>query len=143
MRMLPTLSVRQPFAWAMLHAGKSVENRSWALPAKYVGCPVLLHASKKYDWDGHIFMYRTLDLESSVSQTDVTAPMGGIVGVIQFGGMTCSSKSQWAEQGKKHWLIESARPLPFFPCPGQLHFFQVPYPHNVKPFTTREVISHE
>ena len=38
-------SIRQPWAWATLHAGKDVENRSWPLPRKMVGRRVLIHAS--------------------------------------------------------------------------------------------------
>ena len=37
------LSVRQPWAWAIIHAGKDIENRSWA--TKFRG-RVLIHASK-------------------------------------------------------------------------------------------------
>jgi hypothetical protein len=37
------LSIRQPWAWLILHAGKDIENRDW--PTKYRG-PFLIHASK-------------------------------------------------------------------------------------------------
>lgn len=40
------LSVRQPWAWAILYAGKRIENRTWALPRELIGRRVLLHASK-------------------------------------------------------------------------------------------------
>ena len=40
---MKALSIRQPWVWAITHAGKRVENRSW--PCNYRG-PVLLHASK-------------------------------------------------------------------------------------------------
>jgi hypothetical protein len=39
------ISIRQPWAWAILHAGKRVENRSWAAAPVYRG-PLLIHASK-------------------------------------------------------------------------------------------------
>ena len=44
--LMRAISVRQPWAWLLLHKGKDVENRSWALPARYVGDPLLLHAGK-------------------------------------------------------------------------------------------------
>lgn len=44
--LMRAISVRQPWAWLLLHKGKNVENRSWALPACYVGVPLLLHAGK-------------------------------------------------------------------------------------------------
>lgn len=40
---IPALSIRQPWAWAILHAGKRIENRDWR-GCKYRG-PVLIHAS--------------------------------------------------------------------------------------------------
>lgn len=40
---MKALSIRQPWAWAILHAGKRVENRSWY--CHYRG-PILIHASK-------------------------------------------------------------------------------------------------
>jgi hypothetical protein len=54
---MKALSIHQPWAWAILHAGKNVENRSW--PTRYRG-PLLIHASKnratydqeaKRDWE--------------------------------------------------------------------------------------------
>jgi len=39
------LSIRQPWAWAILHAGKRVENRDWKHPPTYRG-PLLIHAAK-------------------------------------------------------------------------------------------------
>ena len=41
---MKALSIRQPWAWAILHAGKRVENRDWQ-GCHYRG-PLLIHASK-------------------------------------------------------------------------------------------------
>src|SRR4051794_40815165 len=40
---MKALSIHQPWAWAILHAGKAVENRSW--PTRHRG-PLLVHASR-------------------------------------------------------------------------------------------------
>lgn len=37
----PALSIRQPWAWLILHAGKDIENRSWK--REYTG-RILIHA---------------------------------------------------------------------------------------------------
>lgn len=42
------LSVRQPWAWAIISGGKTIENRSWTTP--YRG-PLLIHAGKAFDPD--------------------------------------------------------------------------------------------
>ncbi len=41
--LIPTLSIRQPYCWAICHAKKDVENRDWS--TRYRG-PILIHASK-------------------------------------------------------------------------------------------------
>lgn len=41
---MKAISIRQPWCWAILHAGKRVENRDWRNGCAYRG-PVLLHAS--------------------------------------------------------------------------------------------------
>lgn len=40
---MKALSIRQPWAWMILHAGKDIENREW--PTRFRG-RVLIHASK-------------------------------------------------------------------------------------------------
>ena len=42
---MKTLSIRQPWAWAILNAGKRVENRDWKHAPSYRG-PLLIHAAK-------------------------------------------------------------------------------------------------
>jgi|SRR5690606_2332143 len=41
------LTVRQPFAWAIVHGGKNVENRPQNIVGNYTG-PVAIHAAKNY-----------------------------------------------------------------------------------------------
>ena len=42
------LTVRQPWAWAIVHGGKTVENRSRNIAGEYRG-PVAIHAGLVYD----------------------------------------------------------------------------------------------
>lgn len=44
---MKALSIRNPWAWAICHAGKRVENREWKYPPTYRG-PLLIHASAWY-----------------------------------------------------------------------------------------------
>jgi len=41
---MKAISLWQPWAWAILHAGKDVENRTW--PTHHRG-PLLLHVAKR------------------------------------------------------------------------------------------------
>lgn len=50
---MKVLSVRQPWAWALIHGGKDVENRSWG--TKFQG-RLAIHAGRQFDmnraeWD--------------------------------------------------------------------------------------------
>lgn len=52
------LTVRQPWAWAIIHGGKTVENRVRNISGDYRG-PVLIHAAKVNDTDAWAAMGRT------------------------------------------------------------------------------------
>lgn len=66
------LTVRQPYAWAIIHAGKNVENRTTNTVEKYfrecrnagIPCIVAVHAGKTLD-DGFFFWGRIPMLELS------------------------------------------------------------------------------
>ncbi|MCT1363941.1 hypothetical protein [Microbacterium sp. p3-SID131] len=49
------LTVRQPWAWAIIHGGKGVENRVRNIAGGYRG-PVLIHVAKAYadDWQSEV-----------------------------------------------------------------------------------------
>src|ERR1017187_9047245 len=53
-----TLSIRQPWAHAILHLGKDVENRSWSTP--YRGS-ILIHASGRLESNAREALSRYLD----------------------------------------------------------------------------------
>lgn len=46
------LTVRQPWAWAIIHGGKDVENRPRNIAGGYRG-PVAIHAGRTYDKGSH------------------------------------------------------------------------------------------
>lgn len=46
---MKALTVRQPWAWAIVHAGKDVENRTWRPPPAIIGQRIIIHAGKEID----------------------------------------------------------------------------------------------
>jgi hypothetical protein len=123
----PAISIRQPWAYAILHLGKDVENRTRALHTQYIEKPILIHVGKSLD----IGAYDWLKRQGYNLPAPGSLPLGGIFGVLTF--MECDRRwpSVWAEDGMWHWVIDSAKPLPFHCCPGQLSFFNVDYPYEV------------
>lgn len=123
----PALSIRQPWPWCIIHAGKDVENRDW--PTSLRGL-VLIHASKgmtrtEYEDcldDCHrISRERPFPAGLTMPAFD-DLPRGGIVGIMEIVGCANHSTSPWF-QGKYGFMIRNAAPLPFMPCKGALGFF--------------------
>jgi hypothetical protein len=46
---MKALTIRQPWAGAIAHQTKRVENRTWKLPAKHHGARILIHAGAEPD----------------------------------------------------------------------------------------------
>ncbi|MCC5809903.1 MAG: ASCH domain-containing protein [Ectothiorhodospiraceae bacterium] len=111
------LSIRQPWAWHILHSGKDIENRDWA--TKYRG-RVLIHASKamtRAEYEDASLMAplpRMEDLER-----------GGIVGSVEIVDCGTASSSRWFT-GRCGFVLRDPQPVPFIPWKGQLGFFEVP-----------------
>ena len=120
---MKALSVKQPWAAAILFFGKDVENRTWK--TDYRG-PLLIHASKTFDHRG---------FERIRGRGDTRLPyfnyrenMGGIVGLVELVDCDCGyHPSDWAERGYWHWILKDPEPLPFFACRGELGIFEVEY----------------
>ena len=137
------LSVRQPWAWAILHAGKDVENRTW--PTKFRG-RILIHAGLNRDrcvfgYDQSPSMTLVEEFLESDLQTELKfgeLPTGAIIGSVEIfdciPAAECSSK--WAEVSPDRpsycWLLEDARafaePIPY---KGRLGLFDVPSPDEI------------
>lgn len=115
------LSIRQPWAWLIVNGYKDIENRSW--PTKYRG-PVLIHAGKSYDSGFNPF---GLPSSALLAPNSRMTEKGGIVGIVEIVDCTTDSESPWFF-GEYGFVLRNARPLPFFPCRGQLGFFDVKLP---------------
>lgn len=115
---MKALSIRQPWAWAILHAGKDIENRPW--PTRYRG-EFIVHAALTYDTDGHWAIEREFGI--------VLPPMsemrgGGIVGRVRLVDCVTASESRWFN-GPYGFVLADPTPLPFQQCRGMLNFFTI------------------
>jgi len=121
---MKALSIRQPWAWLILHGGKDIENRDWA--TRFRG-RVLIHASKGMTKGEHEDAYDTAMAANPaiLFPTFEALQRGGIIGSVEIIDCIAESESPWFF-GKHGFVLRDPQPLPFTPWKGQLGFFDVP-----------------
>lgn len=138
---MKALSIRQPWAWAILHAGKRVENRDWQhVPRAMIGETFLLHAAKGCTQDEYFEAARSMrfgPLSGDGRYPGELIPRelpelhqltrGAIVGRAKLVRYDHSNASPWAVPGALHLILADVSrltsPIPF---KGALGFFEVP-----------------
>lgn len=124
------ITVRQPWAWAIMHAGKDLENRTRRLcaPGWY-----FLHAGKnpgisEYERVAYIIKRDAgVDVPSCIDAQAHKIPYGGVIAAMKFGEWVEQSPSRWFI-GPKAVQIEAVVPLPFQPGRGAQGVF--PWDHE-------------
>jgi hypothetical protein len=115
------ISIRQPWAWLILYAGKDIENRTWKTAFRG---PVLIHAAKGMTRAGyHAALIFAMDLGVNVPDWK-ELQRGGIVGQVDLVNCVTSSRSPWFE-GPYGFVLRNPKPLPFQPNRGALGIFKV------------------
>lgn len=122
---MKTLSIRQPWAWAILNLGKDVENRTWR--SHYTG-PLLIHAGQQYDHAGDLWL-----AQNGYDVPTMELHRGGILGRVVMSGCVNNLDSPWFF-GPWGFLLEKPEPLPFYSCKGRLGLFDVDMEVEACPF---------
>lgn len=117
---MKALSIRQPWAWAIVQGIKPVENRTWA--PRHVG-ELLIHAGQVFDDEGLQSMLATFP--ELRDQLPARWDLGGVVGVADAVECVTQHPSRWFT-GPYGLVLRNARPLAFVRWPGKLGFFDVP-----------------
>lgn len=139
---MKALTVKNPWAWAIIHGGKDVENRS--RPTKHRG-QLYIHAGLAYASEAEesqvmqeawINAAHNLPVESGnmgpLRMSDLFLDYGMVLGTVDVidchadsecigwaeAGSMCSG---WAMEGYYHWVLSNPRPLGCaFPEKGKL-----------------------
>ncbi len=122
---IKALSIRQPWAWLILWAGKDIENRSRRF--NFRG-RFLVHASGGMTRNEYLavllfLQQRGLPVPEGLVFEDLKR--GGIVGSVELVDCLEASESPWY-MGQKALVLKDPEPLPFIPCSGRLGLFDVP-----------------
>ena len=107
------LSIRQPWAWAILHAGKNIENRSWGrMPPYHTGGHICLHAAvgmtkSEYEADGQFIEHVSgLKLPAAIDLT-----RGAIVGTAKIERIVEDAPGNPWFMGKYGLILTEVKPL--------------------------------
>jgi ASCH domain len=111
------LTIRQPWAWAVVYAGKNMENRRWQ--TSYRG-PLLIHAAKDDDRAGAARVLWTMTGPGAFGQPRAAFDArGAIIGMVHLAGTLTDPPSRWAQPRRFHWMLESPAPVgPPVRCSG-------------------------
>lgn len=119
------LSIRQPWAWLILNAGKDIENRGWS--TRFRG-RILVHAAKGMTRDEYVEAIRFAMDYCNVPPQKLPLfsdlERGGIVGSVEIVDCVSQSESPWFV-GTHGFVLRNPEILPFRPYKGQLGFFEV------------------
>lgn len=119
------LSVRQPWAWAIIHAGKDVENRT---PSAIKQMPrfkgrIAIHASKamlKWEYEMARDFMRGIGVDCPPAGELLRA---GIIGSVEIYDVCAASESKWWF-GPRGICLRDPMPCEFIPSVGQLGLFR-------------------
>ena len=118
------LSVRAPWAWAIIHAGKDIENRSTFAVTKGKMEPkrICIHAAK------NMTQREYFEAAEFMSTIGVECPpphileRGAIIGTVEVIDVVSKSPSPWFF-GPRGLVLQNARPTCHVPVAGALGYF--------------------
>ena len=117
------LSIRQPWAWLIIHGGKDIENRSWRTHRRG---RIWVHASSKAvtaaEYEEFSGICRQRGIRGYPAREDFK--IGGIVGSVEIVDCVTESRSFWFG-GEYGFVLKNARLTRFRAMKGRLGFFEV------------------
>ena len=119
------LSVRQPSAWAIIHGGKDVENRSLGSirSGRMEPGRIAIHAAIGMKQDEYDYLvWRWAKDGVSVPRPDVL-PRRAIIGSVEVVEVLTQSDSPWFG-GKAGLLLRDPMPCDPVPASGELGYFR-------------------
>lgn len=121
---LKALSVRQPWAWAIIHAGKDIENRSWQAVnhGLRVRGRICIHAAKGMTKDEYDEAREFIDSLGYYTPEAHALYRGGIIGDVEVVDVVSKSDSPWFF-GPRGLVLRDPRPMAFVPAQGALGYF--------------------
>jgi hypothetical protein len=124
---MKALTIRQPWAWAIINAGKDIENRSWRT---HIRATIAVHTAvtmsrKDYEDSCGDIVLATRNPRLKIPAYD-DLERGAIIGTVEIVDCVEEADSQWF-QGEYGFVLVNPKRLPqAIPCKGALNFWNVP-----------------
>lgn len=135
------LTILQPWAYAIRHLGKDIENRMWTPPAKLIGERFCIHAGQfkptekpsahneklaeaLSDLVAHCEL-RGIEIPEGHNGASVAAESGAIVAVATLDSVVMASDSPWFV-GKFGWVLRDVVNIEPVPMRGAQKLWTVP-----------------
>lgn len=136
------LTVRQPWAWAIIHGGKDVENRVRNIAGNYRG-PIAIHVGKQWaPEDSGTVILTPKEVAEAIRCKGHIIGVVDLVGVHEGGTAGCFPDvddptklmwcSPWAILGKFHLELANPRPVEPIPYRGALGLRTITDPDVLK-----------
>ncbi len=121
---MKALSVRQPWAYAIIHFTKNIENLGW--PINYRG-DILIHAAKTCTKKEYFEAKEFCQSMGVVIPELISLRRGQVIGIVTIVDCRFSQvASGWGMAGQYHWKLENPREITPIPYIGRLGIFEVP-----------------
>lgn len=119
------LSVRQPWAWAIINGGKDIENRSWQAVNHGLRRRgrIAIHAAKGMTRDEYV------EASCFMAKIGVDCPLasellrGGVIGSVEVVDVVSESYSPWFF-GPRGLVLRNPEASTFIPAVGALGYFE-------------------
>ncbi len=130
------LSIKQPWAYLIVHGLKDIENRAWSLPKTFkTPQRIYVHAGLKQDYSAYDgdptyrrlndWIRRRISPGSSFDWDDTPLKLGAIIGRVTVMGCVRASGSRWFEGPWGFWLTDAEAWETPYPYKGRQGFFEV------------------
>lgn len=118
------LSVRQPWAWAIIHGGKDIENRSWQAVnhGLSVRGRIVVHAAAGMTRKEYVNAAAFMEEIGVRCPPAIGLQRGGIIGTVEIVDVVRDSASPWFF-GPRGLVLRDPEPCEFLPVKGALGYF--------------------
>ncbi|MBL8191839.1 MAG: ASCH domain-containing protein [Acidobacteria bacterium] len=121
---MKALTLRPVWAWAVIYAGKDIENRTWRTQLRGT---IAIHASKgltRAEYKADVKRLPRRWQKEIPAFEEMTR--GAIVGVVDLVDCVAESKSRWFNEGSYGFVLKNAQAINPVECTGALGFWDIP-----------------